>query len=191
MKRFSKITLGIAAAAATGVAATVYAQGPYAGPGYGGWMGPGYGGPMMMHGGPMFGDPAARAAQQLAYLKDQLKITSAQAASWQAFADAVTGQAGTMVAMHAAMRGPAATPTERMDQRIAFMKAGLSGMQAVDSAAKRLYAVLTPEQKKAFDQAGPGVGFGAGHGFGPGGGYGPGRGYGPGPFGPGHGPGRG
>ncbi len=180
MKRPLKITLGIAAALAAGVAATVHAQVPYQGPGYGGWMGPMHRGPMM-HGAPMYGDPSARAEQHLAYLKEQLKITPAQETSWQAFADAVKQQAGTMVGMHAAMWSPAATATERMGQRIAFMKAGLSGMEAVEGAAKKLYGVLTPEQKQAFDQAGPGAGFGPGGGFGPRPGFGPGR------FGPGQG----
>ncbi|HVB46767.1 MAG TPA: hypothetical protein VNF69_00100, partial [Burkholderiales bacterium] len=90
MKRSVTIALGIAAVAA-GIGATVYAQGPYQGPGYGGWMGPMHGGPM--HGGPMFGDPSARAEQHLAYLKGQLKITPAQESQWQAFADGVKQQA--------------------------------------------------------------------------------------------------
>ena len=80
-----------------------------------------------------------------------------------------------MAGMHSSMWSQAATPTERMDQRIAFMKAGLAGMEAVNGAAKKLYAVLTPEQQKAFDRAGPGAQFG------------PGRGFGPAPFGPGRG----
>jgi Spy/CpxP family protein refolding chaperone len=161
MKRSFKIAL--AAALAAGFAATAYAHGPYGGmPGQMGYM----------HGGPMFGDPTARADEHLAYLKGQLNVTPAQDPKWQAFADAVKQRAQTMVAMRASMQSPAGTTTERMDQRIAFMKLGLDNMQAVDSAAKQLYAVLTPEQKAAFDQAGPGAG------------YGPGRGYGPGHFGP-------
>ncbi|HMA89391.1 MAG TPA: Spy/CpxP family protein refolding chaperone, partial [Burkholderiales bacterium] len=83
-------------------------------------------------------------------------------------------RAQTMVAMRASMQSPAGTTTERMDQRIAFMKLGLDNMQAVDSAAKQLYSVLTPEQKATFDQAGPGTGYGSGRGFGPGH-FGPGR----------------
>ena len=174
MKRPLKITLGIAAALAAGVAATGYAQGPYQGPGYGGWMGPMHRGPMMhgapMYGGPMFGDPSVRAEQHLAYLKEQLKITPAQQSQWQAFADGVKQQAQGMLAMRATMQATGTMP-ERMDQRIAFMKQRLAAMESLDGAAKQLYGVLTPEQKAAFDQAGPG--------------FGPGRGFGPGPFGPG------
>jgi len=166
MKRSLRITL--AAALAAGLAATAYAHGPY-----GGMPGPmGY-----MHGGPMFGDPAARADEHLAYLRGQLNITPAQESQWQAFADAVKQRAQTMVAMRASLQSPAGTTTERMDQRIAFMKLGLDKMQAVDSAAKQLYAVLTTEQKATFDQAGPGAGYGAGRGFGP-------RHFGPGRFAP-------
>ncbi len=162
MKRSFKITLGLAAAA--GLVATAYAQAPFQGPGFHGGMG-------AMHGGPMFGDPSARAEQHLTYLKGQLNITPAQEGTWQGFADAVKQRAQGMVAMHASMQSTASTVTERMDQRIAFMKLGLSNMEAVDNAAKQLYAVLTPEQKAAFDQAGAG--------------FGPGRGFGPGHFGPG------
>jgi protein CpxP len=164
MKRSFKITLGLAAAVATGLAATVYAQAPYPGPGFHGAMG-------AMHGGPMFGDPSVRAEQHLTDLKGQLNITPAQETQWQAFADSVKKQGETMVAMHASMQSTASTVTERMDQRLAFMKLSLSNMEAVDTAAKQLYAVLTPEQKAAFDQAGAG--------------FGPGRGFGPGHFGPG------
>jgi Spy/CpxP family protein refolding chaperone len=158
MKRSLKILLGLAAAAS--LVATAYAQAPFQGPGFHRGMG-------AMHGGPMFGDPSARAEQHLTYLKGQLNINAAQESPWQAFADAVKQQAQTMVAMRASMQSPVGTATERMDQRIAFMKLGLDNMQAVDSAAKRLYAVLTPEQKAVFDQAGPGTGFGLGR-FGPG-----------------------
>ncbi|HVC31321.1 MAG TPA: Spy/CpxP family protein refolding chaperone [Steroidobacteraceae bacterium] len=161
MKRSVKITLGIAAAVAAGIAATVYAQAPYPGPGFRGGMGP-------MHGGPMFGDPSARAEQHLAYLKEQLKITPAQESQWQAFADGVKQQAQGMLAMRASMQSAAGTAPERMDQRIAFMKQRLAAMESLDGAAKQLYGVLTPEQKAAFDQAGPGHGFGPGHRFGPG-----------------------
>jgi len=164
MKRSTKITVGLGAAIAVGLAASVYAQAPFGGPGFHGPMG-------AMRGGPMFGDPSARGEQHLADLKGRLNITPAQDSPWQAFADAVKKQAQTMVAMRASMQAPAGTTTERMDQRIAFMKLGLDNMQAVDSAAKQLYAVLTTEQKAAFDQAGrgfgPGRGMGQGH-FGPG-----------------------
>ena len=167
MKRSSKITLGIAAVVAAGLAATVFAQAPLQGPGSYGRMG-------AMHGGAMLGDPSARAEQHLANLKGQLSITPEQETQWQAFADSVKQQAQTMVAMHASMQNAPSTSTERMDQRIAFMQLGLNNMQAVDSAAKQLYSVLTPEQQGLFDQAGPGAGMGQGRGFGPGH-FGPGR----------------
>ena len=160
MKRSLKITLGLAAAVAAGLAASVYAQAPFQGPGFHRGMG-------AMHGGPMFGDPSARAEQHLTYLKGQLNITAAQESQWQAFADAVKQQAQGMVAMRASMQSTAGTMPERMDQRLAFMKQRLASMEALNGAAKQLYGVLTPEQKAAFDQAGPGAGFGPGH-FGPG-----------------------
>lgn len=173
MKRSSKITLGVAAAVAAGLAATVFAQAPYQGPGYYGRMG-------AMHGGPMFGDPSAHAEQRLAYLKEQLRITPEQETQWQSYADSIKQQAQTMAAMHASAQGAQSTATERMDQHIAFMQLRLNNMQAVSSAARQLYEVLTPDQKAVFDQAGPGAGMGPGRGFGPGH-------FGPGRFGPGQG----
>ncbi len=170
MKRSIKITLGIAAAVAAGFAASVYAQAPFAGPGFRGPMG-------AMHGGPMFGDPSALANAHLADLKKQLNITGAQESQWQTFAGAVKQQAQGMVALRASMQSTAGTAPERIDQRTAFMKQRLAAMEALDGALKQLYAVLTPEQKATFDQTGPGAGFG------PGGGFGPGH-FGPGHFGP-------
>lgn len=160
MKRSLKITLGLAAVAA-GLAATAYAQTPFQGPGFRGGMG-------AMHGGPMFGDPSARADAHLADLKKQLGITGAQESQWQAFADAVKQQAQGMAAMRASMQSSAGTMPERMDQRLAFMKQRVAAMETVDGAAKQLYGTLTTEQKAAFDKAGPGAGFGPGRGFGPG-----------------------
>ena len=166
MKRTLKISL-VAAAVTAALAATVFAQAPYQGPGFYGHMG-------AMRGGPMFGDPSARAEQHLTYLKERLSITPEQETQWQAYADSVKQQAQTMASMHAAMQSTPGTSTERMDQHIAFMKLRISSMEAVDSAAKQLYGALTPEQKAVFDQAGPGAGMGPGRGFGPGH-FGPGR----------------
>ncbi|MFZ1910644.1 MAG: Spy/CpxP family protein refolding chaperone [Burkholderiales bacterium] len=158
MKRSIKITLGLAAAVAAGLAASVYAQAPFAGPGFRGPMG-------AMRGGPMFGDPSALANAHLADLKKQLNITDAQESKWQTFAGAVTQQAQGMVALRASMQSAPGTAPERIDQRTAFMKQRLAAMEALDGAVKQLYAVLTPEQKAAFDQTGPGH-FGPGR-FGP------------------------
>jgi len=166
MKRTLKISL-VAAAVTAALAATVFAQAPGQGPGFYGHMG-------AMRGGPMFGDPSARADQHLTYLKERLSITPEQETQWQAYADSVKQQAQTMTSMHAAMQSTPGTSTERMDQHIAFMKLRISSMEAVDGAAKQLYAALTPEQKAVFDQAGPGAGMGPGRGFGPGH-FGPGR----------------
>jgi Spy/CpxP family protein refolding chaperone len=166
MKRTLKISL-VAAAVTAALAATVFAQVPNQGPGFYGPMGG-------MRGGPMFGDPAARAEQHLTYLKDRLGITPEQETQWRAYADSVKQQAQTMAAARAAMQSTAGPSTERTDQHLAFMKLRISNMEAVDSAAKQLYSALTPEQKAVFDQAGPGAGMGPGRGFGPGH-FGPGR----------------
>ena len=103
-------------------------------------------------------DPALRAAKMqqrmarhLAELHDKLKLTAAQEPAWKAFSAAIT---------------PAAMPTpperkemdqlntpQRMEKMLERMKQHQEKMQAHLDALKTLYAVLTPEQQKIFDDS--------------------------------------
>jgi len=141
--------------------------------GYGGWgggpMGPGmmgYGGrgggygPGMMGGsGPRGGfgpgagaGPVARHDARLAFLKEQLKITSDQQAAWDAYATQVKAQATTMESFRAQAPGADLTPAERLEQRANFAKLRAEQAAAMSTAVKDLYAALTPEQQAIADR---------------------------------------
>jgi len=177
MKRITKIAIGVGAALTFGLAASVSAQ-PYGyGPGYGMGQGPGYGpgygpgagmGPGMGRGmghmggmGPMgygmgprgFGNPSAMADARIAYMKSELKITSAQESAWKKFADQAKQRADAMQALRTEAQGsPQATAPERLDLRNQIMNKRLAQMEKSAAAFKDLYAVLSPEQKTLVDQ---------------------------------------
>jgi hypothetical protein len=147
------------------------------GPGMMGGGGPrgGYG-PGMMGGGPRGGygpgaagaGPTERSEARLSFLKNELKITEAQEAAWDAYAKQVKTRAETMQAFHA--QGPIAaeSPAERIEQHAARMKLRADQEQAMSVAVKDLFAVLTPEQKTIANQyfGGTRVGQAGGRGYG-------------------------
>jgi protein CpxP len=107
-----------------------------------------------------FSLPSERVEARLAYVKTALKITDAQQAQWNAFADVARKQATEqdkqMKARHARMeqRSPREKPTvidrmERQQQRHAAAIARLNERLAVQ---KPLYAALSPEQKAIADE---------------------------------------
>lgn len=96
---------------------------------------------------------AERKAERLAKLHDALKLTAAQEAAWTAFAAAMTPAAGTH-AVHADRAAIAAMPApERLEKRLAMAKSHVAAMETKLAALKTFYAVLTPEQKKIFDDS--------------------------------------
>jgi len=97
---------------------------------------------------------AERAAERVARLHDALKITPAQENAWNAFvasmkppARADRAQRGQERAALAALPAPQrfARHIERRKQRTAAMEQRLGALNS-------LYAVLTPQQKKTFDE---------------------------------------
>lgn len=194
MKRTVKIALGIGTALSLALASAVVnahpfgngpgwgmgygpgsGMGPMGGMGYGPGMGPmggmrggmGYG-PMGRGMGPQsFGDPTAMVEGRLAYLKAELKITSAQDNAWQAYAGKAKQQAEAMQALGTTMQGSTqASAPERLALRSEMMRKRGEQMEAMTSALKDLYATLTPEQKTIADQRMGGFGAMAGRGFG-------------------------
>lgn len=127
-----------------------------------GMMGPGMMGPAMM---PMMrqmmmgqqgamGLPFEHVEGRIAFLKAELKITEAQAAPWNAFADTLRSNAKAHQAVHEQMtKGdmPSSWP-----DRLAFQQKALStrldAMKALEATAKPLYAVLTEEQRALADR---------------------------------------
>ena len=94
-----------------------------------------------------------RAARQ-AKLQDALKLTPAQQPVWQAFVASMTPahkgeRAGQRLGKEA--RAALSAP-QRMERRIAMQKQRTARMEARLSALNSLYAALTPEQRKVFDE---------------------------------------
>lgn len=137
MKRGTKIAIGVGAALSLGLAAVAGAQPGGYGPGWGtgGGMGMGMGhgmmggGPGMMGMGPeMMGAQGYGIEERLAAQKSALKITPDQESAWQAYAKVVKTQA---------------------DLNAKLVKERFEGFEAVNTASKNLYGVLTPEQRAA------------------------------------------
>lgn len=127
-----------------------------------GWW-PGWGmGPMMQNGpgwpfgmGWRYGDRIDRLDGRLAYLKTELKITDAQAGTWDAFAQAVktsvTAHNEMMKTMHDQVEDDTPLP-DRLSLHITLMESRLEQLKALKGASDQLYAALTPEQKKTADE---------------------------------------
>jgi hypothetical protein len=104
--------------------------------------------------------PSERIEARLAYLKTALKITDAQQAQWDAFADTLRKQARDadqrMQARRSQMaekrKGTPPTAIERMEFRQARLAAASARLNETLAAAKPLYAALSPEQQKIADE---------------------------------------
>jgi hypothetical protein len=105
-----------------------------------------------------FSRPTERIEARLAYLKTALRITDAQQAQWDTFANTLRKQASNreqrMQARlaNAGERRQRATAIERLERRQTMLAASSQGLQEVIAAAKPLYAVLTPDQQQIADQ---------------------------------------
>jgi protein CpxP len=93
---------------------------------------------------------AAYRAQRIAKLHDELKITSGQEAAWKSFVATMQPPANAQRPDRAAWAGltapqRAAKTIELQKQRTAFMEQRLGALNS-------FYSVLSPEQKKTFDE---------------------------------------
>lgn len=95
----------------------------------------------------------ARLAGLLAYAQTRLEVTEAQQADWTRFADTVK-QSGTAFDAVCAKAGdpPPATLPERLARMEELAAAGAQALGQVRPAAERMYAGLTPEQRKIADE---------------------------------------
>src|SRR5262249_2198600 len=114
----------------------------------------------MMHGGGMMGGmPFAHVEGRLAFLKTELKITSAQEAAWAGFADAGRSVAksaqGAISQMMPGMMMPGA-PSPDAPERLAryekMLTLRLEAVRTVRAAFDPLYAALGDEQKRTADE---------------------------------------
>ncbi len=104
--------------------------------------------------------PSERTEARLAYLKTALKISDTQQSQWDAFADTLRRQAREADQRVQAMRTEAAgrekgaqpTAIERMERGQARLAAASKRLNESLSAAKPLYAALSPEQQKIADE---------------------------------------
>jgi protein CpxP len=97
---------------------------------------------------------AERHAARQAKLAAELKLTPAQQPVWQAFVASMSPpQKGERAGQRLGKEGRAAlTAPQRLEGRIAMQKQRTARMEARLSALNSLYAALTPEQRKVFDE---------------------------------------
>jgi LTXXQ motif family protein len=109
-----------------------------------------------------------RVEGRIAFLRAELKITEAQAAAWNAFADALRANAkklgdvrASMMSQPAAAQQQAPTLTGRLDAQERWLVARLQGTRAIKVAFTPLYGTFSDDQKKAADELlGPHMGMG-------------------------------
>ena len=108
---------------------------------------------------------AEHVAKRTARLHDELKITPAQENAFRAYVAAMKPQ--PMQARGERASWKELTAPARMEKMIAMQKQRTAEMEARMPALNAFYAVLSPEQKKTFDQQGGhhrGHGWKGGHG---------------------------
>jgi hypothetical protein len=92
----------------------------------------------------------------IAFLRTELKITDAQNAAWNAFADALRTNAKSLGEIRASMmpqQGAAPqTLVDRLTLQEKWLAARLEGTRAIKSALSNLVASFSDEQKKAADE---------------------------------------
>jgi hypothetical protein len=103
--------------------------------------------------------PSERVEARLAYMRTALKITDAQQPQWEAFANVLRKQAEQMDEFHRTRHTEGAQATqprhvtaiERLERRQQMMTFASQRLTEVITAAKPLYAALSPEQQKIAD----------------------------------------
>jgi hypothetical protein len=115
---------------------------------------------MMRHGGgagPGGGTGMAtidRIEGRIAFLRTELKITDAQNAAWNAFADALRANAKSLGEVRAAIVAGSAQQSlvERFALQEKWLAARLEGVRAIKSPMVYLMAALSDDQKKTADE---------------------------------------
>ena len=103
-------------------------------------------------------DTIDRIEGRIAFLRTELKITDAQAAAWNTFADALRTNAQKLGVARASMMGQGpgqqqpSTLADRLDLQERWLLARLEGIRAIKPAFANLYATLSDEQKKTADE---------------------------------------
>ncbi|MGE5524700.1 MAG: Spy/CpxP family protein refolding chaperone [Rhodospirillaceae bacterium] len=103
---------------------------------------------------------ADRVEARLAYIRTALKITDAQQPQWDAFASVLRKQAQQMDEFRRSRFAQGAQPAQRkpltaidrLERRQKMMIFASERLNEVITAAKPLYAALSPEQQKVADE---------------------------------------
>jgi hypothetical protein len=94
-----------------------------------------------------------RVEGRIAFLRAELKITDAQNAAWNAFADALRANAKSLGEVRASMSGASQQSlVDRFALQEKWLAARLEGTRAIKTALTNLVGVLSDEQKKAADE---------------------------------------
>jgi hypothetical protein len=104
-------------------------------------------------GGMMMGGPIRHVEGHIAFLKTELKITDAQKAAWDAFADTLRANSKRMNHMQT-MMGASGTRTlaTRLEAHEKAITARLETIKATRNALAKLVAVLSDDQKKKLEE---------------------------------------
>lgn len=107
-----------------------------------------------------------RVEGRVAFLKAELRITDAQNAAWNAFADALRTNAKSLGEVRASMMSQAGAAQQSLVDRLAlqekWLAARLEGTRAIKSALTNLVGTFSDEQKKTADELlAPHMGMGA------------------------------
>ena len=95
-----------------------------------------------------------RVEGRIAFLRAELKITGAQSKIWDAFADALRGNAKRLKEANMPMMGDAPGPQllAQLDSQERMLGARLEGVRAMKAAFAPLYKALSAEQQKTADE---------------------------------------
>jgi len=90
----------------------------------------------------------------IAFLKTELKITAAQAKTWEAFADRLRSNAAKMRSLQSSMQtGKVAEAplAQRLDHQEKWFATGYDNICALKPIVRQLYGSLSQEQRKIAD----------------------------------------
>lgn len=108
---------------------------------------------------------AQKRAEHQARLRDALKLNAQQQPAWDAFVASMTPPAkGERAGRPDRAAFARLSAPERMERQIAMQKQRTAHMESRLSALNSFYAVLTPEQRKVFDEQSKGRKGGRHHG---------------------------
>ncbi|WP_375276077.1 Spy/CpxP family protein refolding chaperone [Methylorubrum thiocyanatum] len=99
-------------------------------------------------------DMTDRIDGRIAFLRAELKITDAQATTWNQFAEALRSSRQHLLEARQQLAAPASSnaPTARLDQYERHLTARLEAIRTARTAFTQLYAVLDEHQKHVADE---------------------------------------